>query len=454
MISLAVFLVAFIAFAILALTRHPIYGVWLYIGAIFIHPPSRWWAAMLPDLRWSLMTAVIALLALYIHRKKIPTPLIPWHRTVPGVLLLMFVVWLWIQNAWALDKPTHFGASVQYTKLLIAFYLFYRVATTVNDTTDMLIAHVLGCMFLGLVAHFVGRDLGDRLNGVGGPGIDDANSLGMYFSTALAVGGTLLLAQRRWRALIVLMALPVILNGLILTGSRGAFLGFVIGALVIAFLRPPKRAWRFWGGGALAVVAGLSLVDAKFIDRVLTLSGAVEQGGKIDGSAENRMVLLEAQARMAAGYPHGAGHRGTAALSPQYLDRQWLTTGRDGREEDAARSSHNTFMTVLVEQGIPGLLIYASLCLWGLMSIGRLWLWRKRMPPEVSAPAVACTAAMAVIFTAGQFTDYLLAEVQIWMLALLAASMQHAAQAAAPKRLQQAPRFEVAEPFGTERANQ
>jgi hypothetical protein len=68
---------------------------------------------------------------------------------------------------------------------LIAFYLFYRVATTFNDTTDMLIAHVLGCMFLGMVAHFVGRDMGDRLDGVGGPGIDDANALGMYFATAL-----------------------------------------------------------------------------------------------------------------------------------------------------------------------------------------------------------------------------------------------------------------------------
>jgi hypothetical protein len=56
-ISLAVFLVAFIACAVLALTRHPIYGVWLYIGAIYIHPPSRWWASMLPDMRWSLLTA-------------------------------------------------------------------------------------------------------------------------------------------------------------------------------------------------------------------------------------------------------------------------------------------------------------------------------------------------------------------------------------------------------------
>jgi O-Antigen ligase len=431
MVSLAAFLSLFVAGAVMALVRHPIYGVWLYLASIYVHPPSRWWAQMLPDLRWSMLAAVIALLSLFIHRKKIQPLPQPWYRTAPGMLLLLFVIWFWAQNLWALDGPTHLDASVQFTKYLIAFYLVYRVAADATSKTDILLGHVVGCLFLGIVAFTVGRDLGDRLNGVGGPGIDDANSLGMYFATAVVVGAALLLSVRRWRVAILLVALPLILNGLILTGSRGAFLGLVAGGLVVLVLRPPQRAWMFWGAGVLGVILAVTLVDQKFVDRVLTLRGAVEHDGAIDGSAENRVVLIDAQWQMAAKYPHGAGHRGTVALSPQYLGREWLTTRPGESEDQAGRSSHNTFLTVLVEQGLPGMLIYCALFLWGALTIARLWVLRRRVPPEVSAPAVACAAAMAVVFTAGQFTDYLLAEVQIWLLALLAAGMQHLTQAAA-----------------------
>jgi hypothetical protein len=435
MFSLAAFVILFIVGTVLAFARHPIFGLWLYLASIYVHPPSRWWANMLPDLRWALLSAGIALLALFIHRKKIVPPPQPWHRTAPGMLLLLFVIWLWVQNLWALDGPTHFGASVQFTKYLIVFYLVYRLAGSVRDATDILLAHVMGCFFLGMVAFHVGRTLGDRLDGVGGPGIDDANTLGMYFSTAVVVGSTLLLSVRRWRAAILIGTLPIILNGLILTGSRGAFLGLVAGGLVLLLLRPPQRAWMFWGAGALGVILAVSLVDDKFVNRMFTLSDVADTGGRIDGSAENRMVLLDVQWLMAARYPHGAGHRGTAALSPQYLGREWLTKRAGESEDQAARSSHNTFMTVLVEQGIPGILIYGALCLWGAITVARLWVLRRRVPPDVSAPAIACAAAMAVVLIAGQFADYLLAEVQIWLFALLAAGVQHVAHA-----VQQAPR--------------
>jgi hypothetical protein len=69
-----------------------------------------------------------------------------------------------------------------------------------------------------------------------------------------------------------------------------------------------------------------------------------------------------------------------------------------------------------------------SLCLWGLMTIGRLWLWRKRCHQRSPPRPSPAPPQWQWCFTAGQFTDYLLAEVQIWMLALLAASMQHVAQ--------------------------
>ena len=50
-----IFLLLFAGGLGLCLFRHPIYGLYTYVAVFYLHPPSRWWAAALPDLRWSPM---------------------------------------------------------------------------------------------------------------------------------------------------------------------------------------------------------------------------------------------------------------------------------------------------------------------------------------------------------------------------------------------------------------
>ncbi|MCK6369959.1 MAG: hypothetical protein L6Q83_01330, partial [Gammaproteobacteria bacterium] len=88
MLTATAFLLLFLALAALALFRHPVYGLYLYLAAFYVHPPSRWWSMMLPDLRWSLLTAAIALLALVIHRRKLEVPSGSWYSSVPGGVLV------------------------------------------------------------------------------------------------------------------------------------------------------------------------------------------------------------------------------------------------------------------------------------------------------------------------------------------------------------------------------
>lgn len=223
MLTATAFLGLFLLLAVLALVRHPVYGLYLYLAVFYIHPPSRWWSYVLPDLRWSLITAAVALLALIIHRKRLPKAEGTWYSNVPGMVMIMFVVWLWIQNFWALDGPTHFNASVQYTKYILVFYLFYRLATDAAEATDILLVHIAGCAYLGILCFLAGRDIGGRLDGVGGPGIDDANTLGMFLATGVITAAMLFISLKGWRRFAIVLAMPIILNGLILTGSRGHF---------------------------------------------------------------------------------------------------------------------------------------------------------------------------------------------------------------------------------------
>jgi hypothetical protein len=424
MLSAAMFALFFLGCAGLAMVRHPLYGLYLYLAVFYIHPPARWWGPLLPDLRWSFLAAAVALLATLVHSKRLSNVVSPWYATTPARVMLLLTAWVWVQNVWALDSVAHWTATIQLTKYLVVFFLCYRLARSATEGRDVLLVHVAGCFFLGLLCYLSGRNYGNRLDGVGGPGIDDANSLGMVLATGVVVGAVLLLATRGWRRAVVALTLPVIVNGVILTGSRGAFLGLLAGGVIILVMRPRQSQWFFWGVAGLGVIAAISLVDRSFIDRMSTLRGAVAEGrGAMDSSAEGRLELAIAQMQMAARYPHGTGHRGTAALSAQYMDSRWLTGGGEGG--DAARSSHNTLLTMLVEQGAVGVFLYAWLTLWGLNAIGRARAAMSRGTPfELMAPATACCAGLAVVWMAGQFTDYLLAEVQVWFLAVLAANLE------------------------------
>lgn len=67
-ISALVFVGVYAIGLLLAFARHPGYGVFAYLWVFYNHPPSRWWGAELPELRWSLIAAVVTLIAIAFNR--------------------------------------------------------------------------------------------------------------------------------------------------------------------------------------------------------------------------------------------------------------------------------------------------------------------------------------------------------------------------------------------------
>ena len=274
---------------------------------------------------------------------------------------------------------------------------------------NLLLAHLLGCTLLGLYAYVAGRS-GGRLDGVGGPGIDDANTLGMYFATgAITAIGLLLLVERGWRRWLSFGCLAFVVNGLILTNTRGA-----------SDCSPARSSWRcarrehrrtFWLLAAVGALGTSLLIDEKFIDRMSTIQEAITDSQDADFSAATRMTLATAQMEMFRDYPMGSGWRGTATLSPKYLEEKYLSGG--------GRSSHATFLTALVEQGFLGAILYVWLTLWTVRAIYGLRLRQRDASPQFVSLAATISAVLAVVFAAGTTADFLMAEVQYWMLAAL-----------------------------------
>ena len=95
------FLGIFIIFLAFAFIRGPVYGLLAYLWVFCNFPPERWWGTELPDLRWSLIAAVITLFATILKKSRSTRQ--PWYANWGLRILLLFTVWMWVQSLWALD---------------------------------------------------------------------------------------------------------------------------------------------------------------------------------------------------------------------------------------------------------------------------------------------------------------------------------------------------------------
>jgi O-antigen ligase len=261
---------------------------------------------------------------------------------------------------------------------------------------------------------------------VGGPGIDEANALAMQMGTAVAVAAMLLLGAKGWVRWVCFLSMPLLLNTMVLAGSRGAFLALLATGMALWYLKPVRHRKLFYAYAVLGAILFGMLASTVFINRMDTITAAAEQDENVDRSAESRLVIIKAQWQMFKKYPMGAGHRGTAVLSPQYIDQMYLARSRvNGKQVFGQRSSHNTFMTTLVEQGFPGAVMWIWLWLWIAKSLRRAKERSEDLAATERATLVAAIGGgLAMVFVAGQFVDYLKVEIQIWLLVLLAVMLQ------------------------------
>jgi len=363
-----------------------------------------------------MVAAGVTFLSVLLHKK--PSVRVGMMGNKPILLFLIYVIWMWIQLPWAVSPAEHQYGVTLFTKYLIVIFLIYTVIDTKQRMLEFLFAHSMGCFYLGVLAYT--SYTGGRLDGVGGPGINDASSLGMQLSTGAVAAATVFFAEKRKYRWLAAASLPFILNAVVMTGSRGAFLALLAGGVVFLFFRPRGQT----SFALLSAIAGLSLfaymANDAFWARMSSIDNVVENRSEVDKSTETRLVVIRKQLEMVKAYPFGAGHKGTAALSYQYIDEEYQSRGA-GR----GRSSHNTIMSSLVDQGIPGIIIW----LWIWLSLAskslsiRKWCHVSERKEECWLNA-GISGGLAVIFVAGMFSPQIKAESFVWYIALLCSLFQ------------------------------
>ena len=172
--------------------------------------------------------------------------------------------------------------------------------------------------YLGLLCFSQGRDAGDRLDGVGGPGIDDANALGMYLATGMWWPASCWPLTQTGLAPLACAARACRDAQRLRPDRQPGRVPGPAGRLrwCCTSLRPRGAGWVFWaprpGRAALRGTADRRDVHRPHVHDQSRPSRTEEP----DSSARSRVVIVQAQLQMFSGYPMGLGRRGTASAEP------------------------------------------------------------------------------------------------------------------------------------------
>jgi putative inorganic carbon (HCO3(-)) transporter len=162
-----------------------------------------------------------------------------------------------------------------------------------------------------------------------------------------------LLDVRRKGIIIATLSLIPIVISIILTFSRGAFIGLVVVILLIIYERR-LNPFKIFTGLALILLLLIPILPKGYLDRILTLDDAVEDTGvQQEQSLKGRTGEMIAGAQMYLDYPLlgvGPGNFGAHYLSYSFR------LGIDNRT--VARRTHNLYLEIAAEKGSLGLIVF------------------------------------------------------------------------------------------------
>lgn len=330
----------------LSLAKSPFYGLLIYLFIYFLAPTPtvNWWAAAIPDFRWSLLSAAIFLISCFIHKEQLSK--IRLGSIGPGKWLIAFFVLSVFISFFAVNQERSFRRCNDLFRIIIILYLIIKCIKNEQQLEYTILLILLCGFFLGYQAYNTPR-YGGRLEGVGTLDTADANGLALLLATIIPFGFPLLFSANKYIRYSVIPCFLFIFNAIVLCNSRGAILSIAVSGLVtILLVNIPKIKIKIIVAGIICVCAFVYLADEVFWERFETIT----KSAQTDKGSGRLTIWLEGL-QMAKDYPFGAGGDGFQVLSPYYLIN--LTDGK--------RSAHNTYLLVLVEQGKLGLIIF--LCL-------------------------------------------------------------------------------------------
>lgn len=266
-----------------------------------------------------------------------------WHPFHISALLFVSLSAAFLMIHAAVKIPIKFGTYVQ---LAVVLWIVWELAPTRQRLLGLMMSYVFGAYVLafntilvyrseaGIMHRFVSR-------------VFDANEVANLIALALPMAWYLGMTYRkpffRW---VCRGFLLVGVTGIGLTGSRGGMLAGIVALMIVPLtmtkLSPGKLAMGIF---LLCISGGLAI---KYLPETVLQRLATTQGEVEDGSLGGRVRIWKAGAEAFVARPvFGYGTGSFPIVIAPILG--------------IARASHNSFLSVLVEEGIVGFTFYIGM---------------------------------------------------------------------------------------------
>ena len=405
----------------LAFARYPVFVFVVYQSIYFFNPSKRWWGYAIPDLSYSYYSVVLMAFIVFINWKKTSQNKLFEAPPTKWVYLFLFVHLT--AYSYAVLPIRHDIFFIYFLKLVVIISIAYKLISNIKDLHIAIMGYVFGAWYLSFYTYQVGRNSGDRVEGIGTVDAQDSNGVAAALAPAIIFGIYYLWRSPDWKLKgVALIALAFTCNALVLINSRGAVLGVVLGAGYFMYhlyksrikTRNQKATVVFL---CLVGLAGVSVVvDDTFMERFSSLQEETAGVNKEGESGSTRILYWEAAYRLALDYPFGTGIYGFNYHAVNYIDAN-SHVGRKLRNSGGFKSVHSSWFSTLAEVGFIGLFLLIAIivsCFRALKKCKTGLLERKSAQDYYLI--IAIEGALITYMVAMTFLDRHRAEILYWLI--------------------------------------
>jgi len=271
------------------------------------------------------------------------------------VIMILFVMMAGLSFLWSLYPEGTLIEAFSYAQLLTMVWLIWELAPDLQKQMHLMQAYVLGTfvsaidtvyLFLAHQESAYQRYAGAKL---------DANDLGLIMALSVPMSYYLLIHNKGW--IVWVYRLQLILAGItiLLTASRGASLATAVGLTIV-----PLTQARLNGRQRVALLltvvllisSALYFVPATSWERLATMPTEFTKG-----TLTGRTIIWKAGWEIFRSHPFF----GIGANAFRLVVSRVLTDPIHLGAADPAPPAHNTFLSVLVEQGVLGFAVFCAL---------------------------------------------------------------------------------------------
>jgi len=258
------------------------------------------------------------------------------------------------------DEERAIGKFGTYLQLLVVLWMIWELAPSFRKQQGLFLAYVLGAYIAVIDTILNYRSaIGTSATRFTAQGFDP-NDLGMTLALALPMAWYLGMAYRqpllRW---LCRAYLPLGLVAIGLTGSRGALVASIVALLIVPVSMTRLSPRRIAAGGFLLLASGVAVVwsiPAASWERYGATRAEAAAGV---GNLNSRLVVWRMGLRA-------------------FTQKPVLGYGTSGFNWAVRSQSHNSYLSVLVEQGLVGFTLYAMMFITVFIRVMRMPTMERR----------------------------------------------------------------------------